>query len=64
MAPQLRVSAIMDRIAFPRPALIIGTVLIMIWMAAIAAGLVWVYVADEYMTPAFSEQSFPQPRLY
>ena len=54
----------MMRIAFPRSALIVGTALLVIWMVALVAGLVWIYVADEYMTPAFSEQSFPQPRLY
>jgi hypothetical protein len=54
----------MTRIAFPPSALIIGTVLMTLWMVAIVAGLVCIYVADEYVTPAFSEQSFPQPLLY
>ena len=54
----------MTLIAFPRWALIVGLVLLVVWFAAVAVGLVSIYVADEYMTPAFSEQSVPQPRLY
>ena len=54
----------MKRIEFPRWSLVVGTVLLVIWMGALVVGLVGIYIADEYVTPAFSEQSFPQPRLY
>ena len=64
MAPRLRVWAGMKRIEFPRWSLAVGTVLLVIWMGVLVLGLVGIYVADEYLTPAASEQSFPQPRLY
>jgi hypothetical protein len=44
--------------------MIIGSVLVTIWLSALVLGLIGIYVADEYVTPAFSEQSVPQPRLY
>jgi len=51
-------------IAFPRWALVVGVVFLATWMAALVMGLVGIYIADDYLTPAFSEQSVPQPRLY
>ena len=54
----------MTLIACPRWMLVVGLVLIAIWLSALAIGLVAIYIADEYVTPAFSEQSVPQPRLY
>jgi hypothetical protein len=64
LALRLRLSGGMKRIEFPRWSLVVGTVLLVIWMGALVVGLVGIYIADEYATPAFSEQSFPQPRLY
>jgi hypothetical protein len=55
---------IMRRIAFPRWALVVVAVIVLLNLTAFVAGLVGVYIADEYVTPAFSEQSFPQPRRY
>jgi len=43
---------------------VVGLVLVTVWLSALALGLLAIYVADEYMTPAFSEQSVPPPRLY
>ena len=54
----------MNRIAFPPWALVVGTALLVIWLAALVVGLIGIYIADEYLTPAFSEQSVPPPRLY
>ena len=54
----------MTLIAFPRWALIVGLVLLVVWFAALALGLVGIYVADEYMTPALNEQSVPPARAY
>jgi hypothetical protein len=54
----------MKPIVFPRWSLVVGAALLAIWMGVLVLGLVGIYIADEYVTPAFSEQSFPQPRLY
>ena len=51
-------------IAFSRSTIIVGAVLLFVWMAALPLGLLGIYIADEYVKPAFSEQSVPQPRLY
>jgi len=54
----------MKPIVFPRWSPVVGAALLAIWMGALVLDLVGIYIADEYVTPAFSEQSFPQPRLY
>ena len=54
----------MKSIAFPRWVLVVGTALLVIWLTALVVGLIGIYIADEYVTPAFSEQSVPPPRLY
>ena len=54
----------MHQIIATRQMMIIGSVLVTIWLTALVLGLFAIYVADEYVTPAFSEQSVPQPRLY
>ena len=64
MAPRLRRSTIMNRVAFPPWALVVGTALLVIWLTALVVSLIGIYIADEYVTPAFSEQSVPPPRLY
>ena len=51
-------------IAFSRPTIIIGTVLLVVWMASLPLGLLAICIADEYVKPAVSEQSVPPPRLY
>jgi hypothetical protein len=51
-------------IAFSRPTLVIGAVVLFLWMASLPLGLLAICIADEYVKPAFSEQSVPQPRLY
>lgn len=64
MAPRLRLSAGMKPIVFPNWSLVVGAALLAIWVGVLVLGLVGIYIADEYVRPAFSEQSFPQPRLY
>ena len=54
----------MHEIAFSRSTLVIGSVLVVLWLASLVLGLLGVYIADEYVTPAVSEQSVPPPRLY
>jgi hypothetical protein len=51
-------------IAFSKATMTIGAALVLIWMLMLALGLLGIYIADEYLTPAFSEQSVPPPRLY
>jgi hypothetical protein len=55
LAPRLRGSKIVKNI---------GMALLVIWMTVLVAGLIAIYIADEYVTPAVSEQSVPPPRLY
>jgi uncharacterized membrane protein YdfJ with MMPL/SSD domain len=38
--------------------------LVLLVLLLTVAGLIGAYVADEYMTPAFSEHSVPPPRPY
>jgi len=38
--------------------------LVLLNLLGFVAGLIGSVIADEYMTPAYSEQSYPQPRLY
>ena len=64
LAHRLRASKIVKSIVFPRWVLAVGMALLVIWMTAIVVGLIGIYIADEYVTPAVSEQSVPQPRLY
>jgi hypothetical protein len=54
----------MHQIACSRWMVVVGLVLFTIWLSALAVGLLAIYVADEYVTPSFSEQSVPPPRLY
>jgi hypothetical protein len=54
----------MRRIDFSGWPLIVITTIVLLDLMAFAIGLVGAYIADEYMTPAFSEQSVPQPKLY
>jgi hypothetical protein len=60
----LRGSKIVKSIAFPRWVVAVGMALLVIWMTVLVAGLIGIYIADEYVTPAVSEQSVPPPRLY
>ena len=62
--PLIACLTLVNRIAFPRWVLAVGTALLVIWMTVLVAGLIGIYIADEYLTPAFSEQSVPPPRLY
>jgi hypothetical protein len=55
---------VMHQIACSRWMVVVGLVLFTIWLSALAVGLLAIYVADEYVTPSFSEQSVPPPRLY
>ena len=55
---------VMHAIRCSRSMFVVGMVLVTVWLSALALGLLAIYVADEYMTPAFSEQSVPPPRLY
>jgi hypothetical protein len=54
----------MHPIAFSRGTLVVGAVLVTLWLSALVLGLAAIYIADEYVRPAFSEQSVPPPRLY
>lgn len=54
----------MTQTALPRWALIAAVAIVVISLVAFALGLIVGYIADEYMTPAFSEQSVPPPRAY
>ena len=53
----------MTQIIFPRCVPVVVAAIVVLGLTAIAVGLVGVYIADEYMTPAFSEHSVPPPRL-
>jgi hypothetical protein len=64
LAPRLRGSKIVKNIAFPRWVFAVGMALLVIWMTVLVAGIFAIYIADEYVTPAVSEQSVPPPRLY
>jgi hypothetical protein len=55
---------IVKSIAFPRWVLAVVVALLVIWMTVLVAGLIGIYIADEEVSPAFSEQSVPKPRLY
>jgi hypothetical protein len=52
------------QIAFSRGVLIGLTVLLLLNMTLWLVGLIGIYIGDEYVTPALSEQSVPQPKLY
>jgi hypothetical protein len=55
---------VMRRITVSGWLVVVVTVVVVLDLMAFAIGLIGIYVADEYMTPAFSEQSFPQPKRY
>jgi hypothetical protein len=38
-------------------------VIVLFNLTVFAVGLFGIYIVDKYVAPAFSEQSFPQPRL-
>jgi hypothetical protein len=50
--------------AFPPWVTILAFVIVLVSLWALVLGLVGGYIADEYMTPAFSEQSVPPSRGY
>jgi hypothetical protein len=56
---------VFDRgIALSKATMTVGAALVVLWMLVLALGLLGIYIADEYVTPAFSEHSVPPPRLY
>ena len=57
-------SRIMRQIAFSPGGLAIVAAIVFFNLAAFAAGLVVIYIGDEYVTPAFSEQSVPPPLVH
>ena len=54
----------MSEFALPRWAVIVVVVIVFFTLMAFALALVGGYIADEYMTPALSEQSVPPARTY
>jgi hypothetical protein len=53
----------MMQIIFPRWVTVVVAAIVVLGLTAFAVGLVGVYIADEYMSPAHSEHSVPPPRL-
>jgi hypothetical protein len=52
------------QIAFPRWVVLTLAVLLLLNMTLWLVGLVGIYVGDEHVSPALSEQSVPQPKPY
>jgi hypothetical protein len=50
-------------VAYSRWSLGVIVLFVLLNMALWVGGLFAIYIADEYVTPAFSEQSVPQPHL-
>lgn len=64
LGPSIACWRVVTQTALPRWALIAAVAIVVISLVAFALGLIVGYIADEYMTPAFSEQSVPPPRAY
>ena len=54
----------MEPIAFSRSTIVFGSIFLAVWITTMLVGLVSIYIADEVMRPAASEQSVPPPKLY
>ena len=61
--PSIACCRLMTQIVFPRWVPVVVAAIVVLGLRAFAVGLVGVYIADEYMTTAFSEHSVPPPRL-
>jgi hypothetical protein len=57
-------SPIMSDIVFPRWGVIVAALLVLFCLTVFLLSLVVIYIGDEYVDPAFSEQSVPPPRSY
>jgi hypothetical protein len=62
--PMIACWGIVTQKAFPPWVIILSAFIVLLSLFAFVLGLVGGYSADEYMTPAFSEQSVPPSRPY
>jgi hypothetical protein len=61
--PSIACCRMVTETIFPRWVPIVVAVIVVLGLTAFVVGIVGAYIADEYMTPAASEHSFPPPRL-